>query len=375
MKFKVELPQIKVLKKCILLFLFLFGLLEMPVGRCAQSIDSLCWNKANYEMQQGNFEKACSFYMSLDSLMDQKYDEINSYRVEDLRRTYSIDEVKLQSDISQNNLLRMGGLVGGVLVFICLGYYFYIRSQNKRLARSRKTLAGAIAIAEESVHNKSLFLSNMSHEIKTPLNALSGFSEVLVMPGIDEATRQQCNDIIQLNSELLLKLLNDVIDISCLDVSKMKFQLNPCEVVALCENVVKTLSAIKQTNAEIIFKTDIASLEIDTDMDRLQQLLINLIVNATKFTKQGTITLELKKRDVDMLYFSVTDTGTGIPLEKQANLFKRFEKLNEKAQGTGLGLSICLLIIKRLGGDIWIDSEYTDGARFVFVHPIKQQTK
>lgn len=371
----MELPQIRVSKKSIILLLFLFGLLGIPVSRCAQSIDSLSWNKANLEMQQGNFEEACSLYMAMDSLMDKEYDEINSYQVEDLRRTYSIDEVKLQSEISQNDLLRMGGLVGGILVFLCIGYYFYIRSQNQKLARSKETLASAIAIAEESVRNKSLFLSNMSHEIKTPLNALSGFSEVLVMPGIDEATRQQCNDIIQLNSELLLKLLNDVIDISCLDVSKMKFHLSPCEVVALCENVVKTLSAIKQTNAEIIFKTDITSMEIDTDMDRLQQLLINLIVNATKFTKQGTITLELKKEGNNRLCFSVTDTGTGIPLEKQANLFKRFEKLNEKAQGTGLGLSICLLIIKRLGGDIWIDSKYMDGARFVFVHPIKQQIR
>lgn len=155
----------------------------------------------------------------------------------------------------------------------------------------------------------------------------------------------------------------------------MKFHLKACEVVALCENVVKTLSAIKQTDAEIIFKTDITSLDIETDMDRLQQMLINLLVNATKFTKQGTITLEVKQTEDNWICFSITDTGCGIPLEKQADLFKRFEKLNEQAQGTGLGLSICLLIIKRLGGNIWIDSKYTQGARFVFVHPIKQEVK
>lgn len=179
----------------------------------AQSIDSLCWNMAESEMQLGNYEKACSLFIKADSLVDKAYDEINSYQVEDLRRLYSIDEVKLQSDISQNNLLRLGWLVGGLFILLCVAYYLYIRRQNKQLARSREALARAIAIAEESVRNKSLFLSNMSHEIKTPLNALAGFSEVLVLPGIDEATRQQCNDIIQLNSELLLKLLNDVIDI------------------------------------------------------------------------------------------------------------------------------------------------------------------
>lgn len=371
----MEFPQNRVsMRRTLLIFLFL-SLPGMVLLSDAQSIDSLCWNMAESEMQLGNYEKACSLFIKADSLVDKAYDEINSYQVEDLRRLYSIDEVKLQSDISQNNLLRLGWLVGGLFILLCVAYYLYIRRQNKQLARSREALARAIAIAEESVRNKSLFLSNMSHEIKTPLNALAGFSEVLVLPGIDEATRQQCNDIIQLNSELLLKLLNDVIDISCLDISKMKFHLKACEVVALCENVVKTLSAIKQTDAEIIFKTDITSLDIETDMDRLQQMLINLLVNATKFTKQGTITLEVKQTEDNWICFSITDTGCGIPLEKQADLFKRFEKLNEQAQGTGLGLSICLLIIKRLGGNIWIDSKYTQGARFVFVHPIKQEVK
>lgn len=361
--------------KHILLLLYLSSFLGTALDSSAQTMDSLRWEMAEREMQSGHYEKACSLYMKLDSCMDTIYNEINSHQVEDLRRIYSVDEVKLESNISQNHLLRLGWLAGGVFILLCISYYFYIKIQNTRLTRSRETLARARTVAEESVRNKSLFLSNMSHEIKTPLNALSGFSEVLGMPGIDEATRQQCNDIIQLNSELLLKLLNDVIDMSCMDVTKMKFQLKPCEVVALCESVVKTLSAIKQTNAEIIFKTELDSLEIDTDMDRLQQMLINLIVNATKFTKQGTITLELEKADDNMLRFSVTDTGCGIPLEKQAHLFRRFEKLNEQAQGTGLGLSICLLIIKRLGGNIWIDSEYTQGARFVFVHPIKQGEK
>lgn len=373
-KTKVESSQNKVSTKRILLLIMLFCLSGMLSMSWAQ-VDSLYWNMANQEMRLGNYKKACELYLKMDSLMENKYDEINSHQVEDLRRTYSIDEVKLQSDISQNNLLRLGWVVGGVFVILCVGYYSYIKSQNKRLNQSREALARAIATAKESVRNKSLFLSNMSHEIKTPLNALSGFSEVLITPGIDEATRQQCCEVIQLNSELLLKLLNDVIDISCLDVSKMKFQLRPCEVVALCENVVKTLSAIKQTDAEIIFKTDLASLEIDTDMDRLQQMLINLLVNATKFTKQGTIVLELTAGEESKACFSVTDTGCGIPLEKQANLFKRFEKLNEQSQGTGLGLSICMLIIKRLGGNIWIDSDYTQGARFVFNHPIKQGEK
>lgn len=341
----------------------------------AHEKDSLSWEVAEQEMQAGNYEKACSLYVDLSLQLSRDYQKINSQTVEDLRKVYSIDELELQNSIQQNHLLRLGCAAGLVLIFIFIICVFYIRKQNKQLVASRRELRRAKELAEESIRNKSLFLSNMSHEIKTPLSALSGFSELLTMPGLDDNTRIQCNEIIQLNSELLLKLINDVVDISCLDVANMKFNIQPCEVVAFCRSVMKTLSAIKQTEAEILFETELDALEIETDTSRLQQLLINLLVNATKFTKEGTITLKVEKEKDDAVRFSVTDTGCGIPQEKQKDIFSRFEKLNEKAQGTGLGLSICQLIIKRLGGEIWIDSEYDKGARFVFVHPLKQEVR
>lgn len=337
-----------------------------------QDGDSVRWSAAGEELKAGNYEKACSLYLDLSARTIAAYREINSQKVEDLRNEYSIDEVQLLKNTHQNRLLRLIWIGGAVFLILFILCFFYIKKQNRQLARSHEELNRAKALAEESIRNKSLFLSNMSHEIKTPLNALSGFAEVLTMPDIDEETREQCNDIIQLNSELLLKLINDVVDISCLDVANMKFNIKPCDAVTLCRNVVKTLGAIKQTEAEMLFDTELTALELDTDAERLQQLLINLLVNATKFTKQGTITLKLEQTADGSAQFSVTDTGCGIPLENQARIFERFEKLNEKAQGTGLGLSICQLIIKRLGGNIWIDSKYTSGCRFIFVHPIKQ---
>ena len=236
-----------------------------------------------------------------------------------------------------------------------------------------RELAAARVKAEESDRLKSAFLSNMSHEIRTPLNALSGFSDVLTTPGIDEETRKQCNDIIQLNSRLLLNLVNDVVDISCLDVTNMKFNLKQCNAVNLCEGIIQTLEGIKQTQAEIFFRTELPSLEIETDTLRLHQVLINILVNATKFTKEGSIILQLEQNEEGMAQFSITDTGCGIPSEKQNSIFERFERVNEKSQGTGLGLAICQLIISRLGGKIWIDPQYTDGSRFVFTHPLKQE--
>ncbi len=254
-----------------------------------------------------------------------------------------------------------------LVVFGLLDIYI----QNKRIRKSRLELMRAKRIAENSIRNKSVFLSNMSHEIRTPLNALSGFSEVLAMPDMDDETLEQCNELIQLNSDLLLKLVNDVVDISCLDINNMKFQIQSYDVIEICRNVVKTVSSIKKTEADIIFESPLDSLIAQTDKDRLQQLLINLLVNATKFTKEGSITLKVEKtKGNGKLFFSVTDTGCGIAPEKQEKLFQRFEKLNEEAVGFGLGLCICQLIVKRFGGKIWIDTEYTDGARFIFTHTI-----
>ena len=129
---------------------------------------------------------------------------------------------------------------------------------------------------------------------------------------------------------------------------------------------------IKQTQAEVRFSTSLSSLKLKTDSARLQQVLINLLINATKFTTQGTITLELIKQTEDTAFFSVSDTGCGISKENQNKIFNRFEKLDENAQGTGLGLSICQLIIEQLGGKKWIDPGYDKGARFLCIHPIRQ---
>ena len=266
-----------------------------------------------------------------------------------------------------------------LLLFLIMVLYFYLRTsklKNKLLILIDKQKEDEIELrkakdkAEESDRLKSAFLANMSHEIRTPLNALSGFSAILTEESIDNETKQQCNDIIQQNSELLLKLINDVIDLSSLEIGKMQFKFNECDIVALCRNVIDMVEKIKQTQAEVRFSTSLSSLKLTTDSARLQQVLINLLINATKFTAQGTITLELVKQTEDTALFSVSDTGCGISKENQNKIFNRFEKLDENAQGTGLGLSICQLIIEQLGGKIWIDPDYDKGARFLFTHPI-----
>ena len=317
----------------------------------------------------GKNEEACQAYESLNTLKDS-LDTTNYIRqINALHALYQIDKNELDNLNRQKTILYWSWLTISCIVIIS------IKRSNKKLQQSQQELEIARKQEENSIRAKSLFLSNMSHEIRTPLNALSGFSSILTEETIDNETRQQCSDIILQNSELLLKLINDVIDLSNLEVGKMAFNYEQCDAVAICRNVIDMVEKIKQTNAEVRFSSILQSLQLTTDNARLQQLLINLLINATKFTPQGTITLELEKQTEDTALFSVTDTGCGIPKDHQNKIFNRFEKLDENAQGTGLGLSICQLIIEQLGGKIWIDPDYNQGARFLFTHPINKQVR
>lgn len=358
------------MKKLVLLIF----LISVSISGYAYGVDSIDWGRAQRAMQREQYQEACSLYHDIyinHAVKD--YRKINSVYVDDLRKTYSIDELELSNNIQRNRLLNFIWITSIVIIFIITTSIFYLRRQNQRIVISKKELEEAKAFAEESIQNKSLLLSNMSHEIRTPLNALAGFSEVLSMEDLDDETRHQSNEIIRMNSDLLQKLINDIVNISCVDMTNMAFNIQPCDVIMIGKGIVKTIAAIKRTEAAILFESDLKELVLETDSARLQQLLINLLVNATKFTKVGSITLKIEKADNDTIQFSVTDTGCGIPLESQSHIFDRFEKLNEHVQGTGIGLSICQLIVNRLGGKIGVDSSYTAGARFVFSHPLKQK--
>lgn len=333
------------------------------------------WKEAEIRIQNQQYEEAAKLYKELGNKTDSDYKEINSHKVKDLRKSYSFDKLKLANNQQQNRLLMLVLIILPIFITIAAFGILYLKKQRRKLIQSQQKLQQAQIAVQKSIQNKSLFISNMSHEIRTPLNALSGFSEVLTTPGIDEDTRKQCYEIIQLNSKLLINLLNDVVDISCLDVTNMKFNLKACELVGLCEGVVQTVEGVKQTQATLSFETDLPSFEIETDTFRLHQVLINILVNATKFTKEGSIVLRLVQNANGMAEFSVTDTGCGIPPDRQPTIFGRFERVNEKSSGTGIGLSICQLIINRLGGEIWIDPKYSNGSRFVFTHPLKQEDR
>ena len=330
----------------------------------------IAYIKANLLIEMDHKKEAARLYEEISMITDSVIAPSYAHRINNLRASYEENRMKVENKAEFNRIF-LGGIVIGIIVLGVMIYLvIHIVKQNKKIAESKIRMEQSRLNAENAMQSKSLFLSNMSHEIRTPLSALSGFSSLLTEQALDEETRRQCGDIIQQNSDLLLKLINDVIDLSNLEIGNMKFNFNYCDAIAICNNVIDTVNKVKQTQAELRFNTSLPSLKLYTDDSRLQQLLINLLINATKFTPQGNITLEVQQESKDFALFSVTDTGCGIPLEKQSSIFNRFEKLNEGAQGTELGLSICQLIIERIGGKIWIDPNYTTGCRFYFTHPI-----
>ena len=257
---------------------------------------------------------------------------------------------------------------------IAIYYIIRINHLKHHLEVSGEELLVAKEKAEESNRLKTAFLANMSHEIRTPLNAIVGFSSVLVSDDSSPAEKAQYCDIIQKNSDLLLHLINDILDISRMESGKIKFVWEECDVVELCQTALSTAEYGRKTSALFLFETPVTSLVIKTDAQRLKQVLINLLSNAAKFTPSGSIKLAIAiDKQHQQLELSVSDTGCGIPSDKSDRVFERFEKLNEYSQGTGLGLAISRLIIENLGGKIWVDKDYTEGARFVFTHPLTKK--
>lgn len=327
--------------------------------------------------RMGRNDEACRLYMEIQRLGDSLYKSSYIAQIDTLHMAYWTDHFQMAAIAQRNKMYArlIGGLLGLVLIGVTTG--LFVRRRNRRLIASREKLEQLRKTSSDSIHTKSLFLSNMSHELRTPLNAIVGFSTLLAdNEDLDDETRQQCSDFIRQNADLLMKLISDVVDFSELQGTAISFAYAPCDVVALCRNVISTIDNVKRTDARVEFATDLEELKLITDKNRLQQVLINLLINATKFTKQGTITLRLTTdTEHNQAVFMVEDTGCGIPLDKQPHIFERFEKLHEGIQGAGLGLSICKLIVEHTGGSIWIDSGYTAGARFIFTHPLHYTSK
>ncbi|MDE6216104.1 response regulator [Bacteroides sp.] len=238
--------------------------------------------------------------------------------------------------------------------------------------RQEMALISAREKAQESERLKSAFLANMSHEIRTPLNAIVGFSSLLTATE-DESERQEFVNIIETNNQLLLQLISDILDLSKIEANTMEFNYQYVDLNQLAKEVEKTVESKVKPGVSLRFVPGLPVCYAQTEQNRLSQVLINLLVNATKFTEKGEIVFGYEVRENE-LYFYVKDTGVGISQENQKKIFERFTKLNSFVQGTGLGLSICKNIISRMKGRIGVESEGEGkGCTFWFTIPYKPE--
>ena len=236
--------------------------------------------------------------------------------------------------------------------------------------KMEEELLKAKEAAEISNHLKSAFLANMSHEIRTPLNAIVGFSNVLAYTE-DENERQEYIKIIENNNTLLLQLIGDILDLSKIEAGVFEFVYSKVNLNVLLMEVIRAARLrLKDDSVVVEFVECLPECVICSDVNRLMQVMNNLITNAIKFTAKGSIRVGYRLREDESLYFYVSDTGCGIPADKLKEVFGRFVKLNSFQQGTGLGLSICENIVTQLNGQIGLESEPGKGSYFWFTHPL-----
>lgn len=329
--------------------------------------------KADLLVKMGNKEEAYGQYDKVFSYIKTSFEKNYPKEIDRLCTRFQADQLAYQNE--RDRIVSMRFYLAGIIVSVLFLIFLLVLGWKKifRLKHSQMRQEAMKEKAVQAIQRKNMFLSNMSHEVRTPLNAIVGFSAVLTDEdeSFDDESRREFSEIIKVNSFQLLKLINDILDFSDFENDNITFNIRTHDAVKLCNEVVETVMASRKLEVEMRFDTDLSVLMLDTDDARLRQVLINLLVNAAKFTEQGSIVLELKMADAGTALFSVTDTGCGIPPEKQHLIFERFEKLNDFVQGSGLGLSISQLIVKYMNGKLWVDSGYTRGARFCFTHPLK----
>lgn len=253
----------------------------------------------------------------------------------------------------------------GIIDMVCVNY------DITELKETERKLIAARDKAEELDRLKSAFLANMSHEIRTPLNAIVGFSSLLTETE-DMKDRKQYMAIVQENTESLLQLISDILDLSKMESGAFEFVKSDTDVNLLCSEIIRSLRMKVPAGVELVFEECLPGCHVWADKNRLNQVISNFINNALKFTFSGSITLGYYRQTDGYLRFYVRDTGMGIPKNKIKTVFDRFVKLNSFVHGTGLGLSICKSLVEQMGGTIGVESEEGEGSCFWFTYPYQE---
>ena len=319
--------------------------------------------------------------------MQSKLTDLNHTRLVELNA--SLGNLRLANDLKETvekekHIRHIASLLVAIILAVILGFVLYeLRNMKKRRVKDGQMIAD-LTEANEKVRQadaaKTRFVQNMSHEVRTPLNAIVGFSQLLSLPDgtFPEEEKAEFAEHVVNNTKMLTMLLDDILNASAMDSGNYRITFEDCECGFVCQAAISSSEHRLQPGVSMSYKPDFEGpFTFRTDPRRVQQILINLLTNACKHTPQGSIVLSCSlTENPGEVTFAVTDTGPGVPEEKAELIFERFTKLNEFVQGTGLGLSICRDIASRMGGRVFLDKTWKQGgARFVFVLPVKPNSE
>lgn len=347
-------------------------------------IDRVDCDQRIYE-SEGNYEKALECQKKLYELYVGQVSQMQSSDLAKVSTMFGNERIKAKAREEQEALktkFRIAAYLVSAFILIAVIVNWIISKRKDRkfieqLTRKNEELEIAKGKAEESEKIKTMFVQNMTHEIRTPLNAILGFTDILLAPDADIQGEEKAEfkHIIRHNANVLTGLINDILTLSELQSGKARVNISEVKCNDLCQMALTTVEHRKPDGVELKFTTDVPDdMTIKTDERRLTQVVVNFLTNAEKYTTEGTITLDCStSKYPGYITFTVSDTGCGIPEEKQKLIFGRFEKLDDFHQGLGLGLNICALIANMLNASIGVDPDYHDGARFYFSLPLENK--
>lgn len=312
----------------------------------------------------------------IDNVLNLDYEVVNKLSLKLPKNIGNIQWINKNPTFYETYKLQIWATI--IIMFILLvgfavSLYYYLRANNlmNKLRQSTRDLILAKEKAEESNRLKTAFVANVSHEIRTPLNAIIGFTDIVISNETSPEEQKVYFDVIKRNSDMLLKLINDILDISQLEAESLRFNKQTTDVVEFCKQLIDSYKATCNTDNQFDIQSNERSLMMEIDVSHFHQVLLNILSNADKFTEKGTIKLQIiADTYANEVKFIIKDTGCGIPLNMQTKVFERFVKVDEYKQGSGLGLSICQLTVEKWGGKIWVNPTYTSGTCIIFTHPL-----
>ena len=327
------------------------------------------------------YKDAYEAYKEYSVLLDSARTRSMENKVEDLEIKKYVDELVVEKKALEIDLQKSRSqlylFLALLILSICFGIFIFfrlgkIKSLYKELQESNRLVIIASEKAQESERMKNAFIKNMCHEVRTPLNAINGFAELITSDGISPEEKKEFSKIIYTNCHNITSMMNDVLVIAQLDSSNEVLPLEPVHISLLCHHEMNKLKKLQQ-KPDIHYQVegDKSNDLIYSDPNHFGIIISHLLNNANKFTNQGSITLSYQpEEEGKIMCICVTDTGCGIPADKSEWIFERFTKNDDFIPGSGLGLYLCRLITQRLNGSLKLDTCYTGGARFILRLPI-----